>query len=71
VKECKDYKFGLLGLTSELYRQRIPALMDKLGAFQSTLKGILEEHYQIISYGPASSPCELENFFAQLERETP
>lgn len=69
MKECKDYKFGLLGLTSELYRQRIPALMDKLGAFQSTLKGILEEHYQIISYGPASSPCELENFFAQLERE--
>lgn len=69
LTKIKDYKFGLLGLTSQLYRDRVPALMDKLGAFQSQLQEILKEQCDVISYGPASSTNELEHFFKNLEWE--
>lgn len=69
INNFKKYKFGLLGLTSQLYRDRVPQLMDKLGAFQSQLKEILQEHCDVISYGPAASASELEQFFKSLEWE--
>ncbi len=69
LSQCENFTFGLLGLTSELYRKRIPPLMDKLAEFQSTLKAILGEHCNVISYGPACSTGELERFFSNLEEE--
>lgn len=62
-------KFLLLGLTSGLYKEKLPELMDKLESFLGELKGILQNHCDILSYGPVASRAELDELRVKLDRE--
>jgi len=64
-----DVKIGLLGLTLELYRQKLPELIKRFADFHIELEHSLKDYADIISFRPVSRKSELRQIFQKLEKE--
>lgn len=57
-------RFGLIGLTAELYREKIPGLMPKLKKLSGILRDIISEWSDIIFFPLVCTKDEVENAFS-------
>ena len=53
-------RFGLIGLTAELYREKIPGLMPKLKKLSGILRDIISEWSDIIFFPLVCTKDEVE-----------
>lgn len=62
-------KIGLLGLSLELYKKRLPDLMSNLKDFSQELKKVLGEMAEVVCYPLACSKGNVEEAFSQFKQE--
>ncbi len=62
-------KIGLIGLSLDLYKNKLPKFIEKLSTFQNQLKEILENYSEVISFGPIVEKTQIDEISENFKEQ--